>query len=687
MRRITFVLLFVLALAAGAAAQTTHLLTSATCPGTGCVAVTVRGQGSVGIQVTGTFVGTLQFEQSLDGQTWVTLAALPNGLTATVTSATAPGVWTATVAGANLARVRFSAYTSGTAVVSTITAQARSNANVPILVGGVLPFAQGGLGFNTATRGDLFYASATDTPGKLADVAAGSYLRAGGVGAIPLWSTLILPNAATQYRVPYATATDTWGESGDLTFVPPTVTFGASATYDPIAITPGAKGAGAFVGTIASADLTRTRTWTWPDLDVTAADLTKIVGITNGTGAANKAVVLDTNADITAGWRDLRLVGSSTLATGGIYRIEMATPAAPTLATNQSGTDLAAGDYKITVVAVGQGGGVTLYPAAVTQTVGAGGAGRIVVTYVAPTGATAIRVYVSTMGGATPDRYFTSTSASTYNINTLTGATVAALPTAATAYRFSVGGSTNWMGAPFIYGGLLALGTTTAAGLTLQNLSTAAAGAQQYSPSFSQIGQGWSTNAGGASMPVETRWELRPVQGAASPTFTYVLMGRINNAAWVDIATFYNVGTFMASTIAATNLALGAAGQFYWQGRTIGTSPVNGTVSLQVNDLSAGIRFQFAAAPTIASGFGTTPSITAGSTDTAGQVDVGTGGAASSGVIDFATTWASAPFVVAMNQTNAVVLKAVATTTQLTITGAAAFTAGDKINWICIGAK
>lgn len=54
---------------------------------------------------------------------------------------------------------------------------------------GILPFSKGGFGFNTATRGDLFYASATDTPGKLADVATGSVLASAGVGNAPTWST------------------------------------------------------------------------------------------------------------------------------------------------------------------------------------------------------------------------------------------------------------------------------------------------------------------------------------------------------------------------------------------------------------------------------------------------------------------------------------------------------------------
>ena len=57
---------------------------------------------------------------------------------------------------------------------------------------------------NSATTGDLVYASASNTYSNLADVAAGSYLRSGGTTTAPLWSTLVLPNAAWS---PYIDAT------------------------------------------------------------------------------------------------------------------------------------------------------------------------------------------------------------------------------------------------------------------------------------------------------------------------------------------------------------------------------------------------------------------------------------------------------------------------------------------------
>lgn len=55
----------------------------------------------------------------------------------------------------------------------------------------------GGTGQNVYVVGDLLYASSTTALSRLADVAAGSYLRAGGVGTAPVWSTVAIPNAAT----------------------------------------------------------------------------------------------------------------------------------------------------------------------------------------------------------------------------------------------------------------------------------------------------------------------------------------------------------------------------------------------------------------------------------------------------------------------------------------------------------
>lgn len=80
------------------------------------------GESSViAISVRGTFVGTLQFEATIDGVNYYAAPAVPatsTGQVAAVTSTTAVGDWLAATVGAVAFRVRFSAYTSGGAVVT-----------------------------------------------------------------------------------------------------------------------------------------------------------------------------------------------------------------------------------------------------------------------------------------------------------------------------------------------------------------------------------------------------------------------------------------------------------------------------------------------------------------------------------------------------------------------------------------
>lgn len=69
---------------------------------------------------------------------------------------------------------------------------------------------------NAATTGDLLTATGSNAIGRLADVAAGSYLLSGGVGVAPAWSTLTLPNAATTGDVLYASGTNAVGRLADV---------------------------------------------------------------------------------------------------------------------------------------------------------------------------------------------------------------------------------------------------------------------------------------------------------------------------------------------------------------------------------------------------------------------------------------------------------------------------------------
>jgi hypothetical protein len=109
------------------------------------------------------------------------------------------------------------------------------------------------------------------------------------------------------------------------------------------------------------------------------------------------------------------------------------------------------------------------------------------------------------------------------------------------------------------------------------------------------------------------------------------------------------------------------------------------TTYANVNVLDLGVRHPIGTgtAPTIASGFGSSPSIAG--TDAGGRVTVGTGGVAATGAVTFGTAWATAPACVVNNETTQLVAFATATTTTLTIASATPFGAADKLTWNCIG--
>jgi hypothetical protein len=72
-----------------------------------------RGQSLLAIQINGTMSATLQLEATVDGTNWVSIFATPAGNNSLVSSFTAAGVWVANVSGFRAARLRCSAYTSG----------------------------------------------------------------------------------------------------------------------------------------------------------------------------------------------------------------------------------------------------------------------------------------------------------------------------------------------------------------------------------------------------------------------------------------------------------------------------------------------------------------------------------------------------------------------------------------------
>ncbi|MHB1097877.1 MAG: hypothetical protein ACYC3F_17095 [Gemmatimonadaceae bacterium] len=74
--------------------------------------------GTLAVQVTGTFVGTITFEVSVDGTTFVAFNMTPSNSGTDASTATAPGAFSKPIGGYSVARARCSAYTSGTPVVT-----------------------------------------------------------------------------------------------------------------------------------------------------------------------------------------------------------------------------------------------------------------------------------------------------------------------------------------------------------------------------------------------------------------------------------------------------------------------------------------------------------------------------------------------------------------------------------------
>lgn len=78
------------------------------------------GTPALGFQLSGTWVGTITFECTMDGTNWGTLAVAPVGGGANVTTTTGNGQWYTYQAPFAAGRVRFSTATSGSVNVTII---------------------------------------------------------------------------------------------------------------------------------------------------------------------------------------------------------------------------------------------------------------------------------------------------------------------------------------------------------------------------------------------------------------------------------------------------------------------------------------------------------------------------------------------------------------------------------------
>jgi hypothetical protein len=121
---------------------------------------------------------------------------------------------------------------------------------------------------------------------------------------------------------------------------------------------------------------------------------------------------------------------------------------------------------------------------------------------------------------------------------------------------------------------------------------------------------------------------------------------------------------------------------------TVTASMGAGTLSLSASGGSfqlGGVKSIILTAPTISSGFGTSPSIASNNFSSTFRVNVGTGGVATSGVVGLPTANNGWNCVVQDLSTNVVTRQTASNTTTVTVTAASAWTASDILIFICAG--
>lgn len=127
-------------------AQDAALQSGATANGNG-TAMNVGGAATVGVEVTGTFGATVNFEGTVDGSNWYSLTGVNKATLNATTSPSAPGLYSVDVAGCDQFRARVSGYTSGSVSVTAKVLQQASS-----LVAATLNTAQWG-GYAVQTGG------------------------------------------------------------------------------------------------------------------------------------------------------------------------------------------------------------------------------------------------------------------------------------------------------------------------------------------------------------------------------------------------------------------------------------------------------------------------------------------------------------------------------------------------------
>jgi len=151
-------------------------------------ALTGNASTATALQTPRTINGT-----SFDGTANITVTAAAGTLTGTTLNAT----------------VVSSSLTSVGTLTGGATGAGFTIALTTSTVTGTLGETHGGTGQTVYAVGDILYANSTTTLTKMALGSGGAFIRSGGGGSIPGWSTLILPNAATVGDILFASSANT----------------------------------------------------------------------------------------------------------------------------------------------------------------------------------------------------------------------------------------------------------------------------------------------------------------------------------------------------------------------------------------------------------------------------------------------------------------------------------------------
>ena len=117
---------------------------------TGSVSILVSGYQSVGFAVTGTWVGTVFFEGSMDGAVWYGIEATAPDTLAQTNNTIINGNWIVQCGGSQSIRARVGAYTSGTINIQLLGSAGNQQQNIAISTLPLQPSRDGGSASLTA---------------------------------------------------------------------------------------------------------------------------------------------------------------------------------------------------------------------------------------------------------------------------------------------------------------------------------------------------------------------------------------------------------------------------------------------------------------------------------------------------------------------------------------------------------